>query len=247
MSWAIRIPKFSSAAMRDDALILLVEDRADDVTLVIRSFDRAGIKNPIRVVPDGEQALAYLNGSGSYSDRQAHPLPELILLDLKMPKVDGFEVLRWIRTHPHLSRLRVVVLTSSDNIRDVNLAYNCGANSFLVKPMDFNHFVELSAFIADHWFMWSKAPTSEPAPPNSGAPWPAKNKRVLLRGKGTRKFYSAPSVWGDKHDALDFERIELAEAVAAAEHLRDVEIVLAYEQPGCDLTLPIAVPGLRRT
>src|ERR1041385_2090882 len=123
--------------MRDDALILLAEDRPDDVMLVLRSFERAGIKNPIRVVPDGEKAIAYLGGSGAFSDRQAHPLPELILLDLKMPRMDGFKVLRWIRTHPKLSRLRVVVLTSSENIRDVNLAYSLGANSFLVKPMDF--------------------------------------------------------------------------------------------------------------
>src|SRR3954471_2677991 len=137
--------------MRDKALILLVEDRADDVKLVLRSFEKAGITNPVQVVGDGEEAIAYLNGSGTYSNRDEHPLPELVLLDLKMPKVDGFEVLKWIRAHPQLSQLRVVVLTSSDDIRDLNLAYKLGANSFLVKPMDFNHFVELSSFIADNW------------------------------------------------------------------------------------------------
>ena len=231
--------------MRDQSLILLAEDRPDDVTLVLRSFDRAGIKNPIQVVADGEQAIAYLSGSGSYSDRRAHPLPELMLLDLKMPRVDGFEVLRWIRSNSQFSKLRVVVLTSSDNIRDVNLAYSLGANSFLVKPMDFNHFVELSAFIADHWFMWSRTPTCEAHSSSAGAPGMARIKRVLLRDKGTGKFYDSPSIWGKKENAFDFERIELAEAIVTAEQLRNVEIVLAYEQPGCDLTLPVSFPAAR--
>src|SRR3954447_9263903 len=112
------------------AVILLVEDRQDDVLLVLRSFEKAGIQIPIQVVTDGEQALAYLSGSGKYSKREDYPLPDLVLLDLKIPKLDGFEVLRWIRTHLQLSRLRVVVLTSSDDVRDVNLAYSLGANSF---------------------------------------------------------------------------------------------------------------------
>src|SRR5438445_5134266 len=99
-----------SAAMRAEPLILLVEDRQDDVMLILRSFDKAGMTNPIHVVRDGEEAIAYLSGSGKYSNRDDHPLPELVLLDLKMPKLDGFEVLRWIRTHPQLSGLRVVVL-----------------------------------------------------------------------------------------------------------------------------------------
>src|SRR6266566_4224032 len=134
--------------MQAEPLILLVEDRQDDVMLVLRSFDKAGIKNPIQIVRDGEEAIAYLSGSSKFSNRDDHPLPELVLLDLKMPKLDGFEVLRWIRTHPQCFGLRVVVLASSENIRDVNLAYSLGANSFLVKPMDFDGFVDLTRFIS---------------------------------------------------------------------------------------------------
>ncbi len=232
--------------MREKALILLVEDRADDVTLMLRSFEKAGIKNPVRVAIDGEEAVAYLSGTGKYSNRDEYPLPELILLDLKMPKMDGFEVLKWIRTHPEFSQLRVVVLTSSDDIRDVNLAYKLGASSFLVKPMDFDRFVELSGFIADNWFLWTQPSAS--GQPRHESERKAKNRRVLLRHRSSRKFYGGRAVWVEgKHAALDFERIELAEAAAAAEHLKEVEIVLDYEDPGCELTLPIAFAGVRRT
>jgi CheY-like chemotaxis protein len=232
--------------MRENALILLVEDRADDVVIILRSFDKAGIKTPIRVVSDGEEAITYLSGSGKYSNRQEHPLPELILLDLKMPKVDGFEVLKWIRTHPEVSRLRVVVLTSSDDIRDVNLAYKLGANSFLVKPMDFNHYVQMGNFIADNWFLWGEQPATLRDP--SGRDWTAKNKRVLLRDRQSQKFYGGRAQWVDhKRDAVDFERIDLAEAAATAEQLKTVEIVLAYDDPPCELTLPVAFADVRRT
>src|SRR6266702_4939030 len=194
--------------MREDALILLVEDRQDDAMLMLRSFARAGVNNPIEIVRNGEEALAYLSGSGEYSNREKHPLPRLVLLDLKMPKVDGFEVLQWIRTHPQLSGLPVVVLTSSENVRDVNRAYGLGANSFLVKPMDFNHFVELSSFISDHWFLWSKTPTTSV---RAADDWEPRNKKVLLRDKQSRAFYAGYTAWvREKREALDFERIELA-------------------------------------
>jgi CheY-like chemotaxis protein len=232
--------------MPEEAVILLVEDRQDDEILVLRSFDKAGIKNPIHVVREGEEAVAYLSGSGKYSNREDHPLPVLVLLDLKMPKMDGFEVLKWIRAHAQLSGLLVVVLTSSDSVRDVNLAYRLGANSFLVKPMDFNGFVELSSFISDHWFLWAKTPaTSHHA---SGHDWEPTNNKVLLRDKQSHAFYAGYTAWvGERREALDFERIELAEAVATAEQLREAEIVLAYEQLGCEVTLPIAFPVMRRT
>ena len=234
------------SAMRENALILLVEDRADDVVIILRSFDKAGIKNPIQVLSDGEEAIAYLSGSGKYSNRQEYPLPELILLDLKMPKVDGFEVLKWTRTHPEVSRLRVVVLTSSDDIRDVNLAYKLGANSFLVKPMDFNHYVEMGTFIADNWFLWGEKPATLRDP--SGRDWTANNKKVLLRDRQSQKFYGGRAQWvDDKRDAVDFERIDLAEAAATAEHLATIEIVLAYDDPPCELTLPVAFSDVRRS
>src|SRR5258705_8683596 len=116
--------------MPDQAVILLAEDREDDIALIRKAFARAYVLNPLQVVRDGEEAIAYLSGEGKYSNRAEYPLPDLLLLDLKMPRIDGFEVLKWIREQPGLSALRVVVLTSSEDIRDVNVAYRLGANSF---------------------------------------------------------------------------------------------------------------------
>jgi len=231
--------------VQEQPLILLVEDREDDVLLLRRSFQKAGISNPIQVARNGEEAVSYLGGTGKYSNRAEFPLPDLILLDLKMPKVDGFEVLRWIRTQPELSGMRVVVLSSSESIRDVNLAYALGANSFLVKPADFNDYVELSGFINDYWFVLSKTPQVS----RSGGHWEMqpRNKDVLLREKKSGQYYAGRSGWvRNKTEAVDFERIELAEAVATAERLNGVEIVLIYEQPDCELTVPISFAGIRR-
>src|SRR5215813_6909592 len=144
--------------MPDHAVILLAEDREDDVVIIRRAFLQGRILNPLYVVRDGEEVISYLSGEGKYSNRAEYPLPELVLLDLKLPKLDGFEVLRWLRTQPALSGLRVVVLSSSESIQDVNLAYALGANSFLVKPTDFNEFVEMSSFINDYWFVLRRAP-----------------------------------------------------------------------------------------
>jgi CheY-like chemotaxis protein len=233
--------------MHQNAVILLADDRDDDITLLLRSFQKVGINIPIQVVKDGEQAIAYLSGAGKYSNRIDHPLPDLLLLDLKMPKVDGFEVLHWIRTSSQLPTLRVVVLTSSDDIRDVTRAYSLGANSFLVKPTDLHGFVELSNFMAENWFLWAQSPEAQ-RPHHSPDEWEPKSKKVLLRDRNSRRFYAGRSVWAsEKQEAVDFQRIELAEAVANAERLHTVEIILAYEQLGCDITLPIAFPGVRRS
>jgi CheY-like chemotaxis protein len=150
--------------MPEQALILLVEDREDDVLLVRRAFAKANVLNPMQVVRDGGEAIAYLNGEGKYSNRAEYPLPELLLLDLKMPGTDGFEVLKWMRQQPGLRALRVVVLTSSDQMRDVNAAYQLGANSFLVKPMDFERFIEMTQAINGYWLWMSKAPETSRAP-----------------------------------------------------------------------------------
>ena len=231
--------------MQEEPLILLVEDRDDDVLILRRSFQQAGIANPMQVVKDGEEAVAYLSGTAKYAERKEFPLPELVLLDLKLPRLDGFEVLRWIRTQPALSGLRVVVLSSSENIRDVNLAYALGANSFLVKPTDLKEYVELSSFLNDYWFVLSKAPQ---ASRNGANPKSRQKKEVLLRNRKSGRFYAGHAGWVNaKKDALDFERIELAEAVASAERLEGVEIVLVYNHPDCELSLPVAVPGVRRT
>ena len=151
--------------MSDQALILLVEDREDDILLVRKAFKAAFIENPLQVVRDGEEAIAYLQGEGRYSNRAEHPLPELILLDLKMPKMDGFDVLTWIRQQPGIRALPVVVLTSSDQIKDVNRAYDLGANSFLVKPLDFQNYTQLTKLINEYWMKSSKIPETYRSPP----------------------------------------------------------------------------------
>jgi CheY-like chemotaxis protein len=141
-------------------IILLVEDLEDDVTLIRRAFGQAGLTSPLQVVRDGEQVLAYLGGTGKYANRDEFPLPDLILLDLKMPGMDGFEVLQWLRNQPGISRIAVIVLTSSDNLYDVNRAYALGANTFLVKPTDFNNYVNLTKLVSDFWINTAKLPES---------------------------------------------------------------------------------------
>jgi CheY-like chemotaxis protein len=153
----------------DTALILLVEDREDDVLLIRRALAKAYLSNPLHVVRDGEEAVAYLSGEGRYFDRAEYPLPALILLDLKMPGMDGFEVLKWLRQQPGFGLLRVIVLTSSDSIHDVTRAYQLGANSFMVKPMDFENVVEMTKFLSRYWLEMSKGPPAQ-RPPTTKRP-----------------------------------------------------------------------------
>jgi CheY-like chemotaxis protein len=126
-----------------EPVVLLAEDNQDDVLLVRRAFERAGLKNQIHIVQNGLEAIAYLNGDGLFEDREKYPLPDLVLLDLRMPKADGLEVLGWIRHQWEFLHLCVVMLTSCDEIHKVNQAYALGANSFLVKPLDFVNAAEL--------------------------------------------------------------------------------------------------------
>jgi len=134
--------------MSERKVVLLVEDSEDEIMLICRAFEKAGIPNPLHIARDGEAALAYLSGMGKYALRDEYPLPALVLLDLTLPGMDGFEVLRWIRQQPGLNSLCVLVLTSSENIRDVNVAYQLGANSFLVKEVDFDNTLESSSRVA---------------------------------------------------------------------------------------------------
>lgn len=146
--------------MPESSLFLLVEDEEDQVMLVRRTFNKAKILNPLQVVRSGEEAMVYLEGAGPYSNRDELPLPKLVLLDIKMPGISGFDVLRWIRQQPQLRALRVIVLTASNEIRDVNLAYQLGANSFLVKPVDFDDLVRLTEAIQGYWIWLNKSPDS---------------------------------------------------------------------------------------
>lgn len=137
--------------MRVPGTVLLAEDTESDVILIRRAFTLAHVTNPIFVVRDGEQAIAYLAGLGQFHDRSRYPMPELLLLDLYMPKADGMDVLRWVRTQPNLTGLKIVMLTASNRIADVNRAYSLGANSFFVKPLDFENVVELTKTLQSYW------------------------------------------------------------------------------------------------
>jgi two-component system, response regulator len=146
--------------MPNEAVILLVDDSDDDGLLVRRAFAQSRILNPLQVVTTGEEAIDCLSGRKSYADREQYPMPELVLLDIKMPGVSGFDVLRWIRLQPNLEGLWVVMLTSSDDRDDVNQAYRMGANSFLIKPLDFERFCEISLALNGHWIWRAHAPAS---------------------------------------------------------------------------------------
>jgi len=141
----------------------LAEDDANDVILFQRAMERASLDtNSLRVVPDGEEAIAYLGGQGIYSNRDLYPLPDLVLLDLKMPRKSGLEVLSWMRKQPQLRYLIVVFLTSSNNTPDVRGAYDLGANSYLVKPVEFNQMVEMIRCLSFYWLeMNEKLPVSD--------------------------------------------------------------------------------------
>lgn len=144
--------------MADGSLILVVEDRADDVFIILRSFEKAGLTNPVQVVRSGEEALAYLQGDGKFSKRAEFPLPGLVVLDLKLPGIDGFEVLTWIRQQDGMRGLPVVVLTVSNHIRDVTRAYQLGANSFFVKELDLHGSVNFGKLLQEYWFTWVRKP-----------------------------------------------------------------------------------------
>ena len=122
--------------MRRQALILLVEDSEHDVNLIQRTFAKAQVSDPIQVVKSGEEAIAYLQNNPPYADRDENPLPALILLDLTLPGMNGFELLKWIRVQTRFDRVFIVVLTASLNLQDVRHAYELGANSFLNKPLE---------------------------------------------------------------------------------------------------------------
>jgi CheY-like chemotaxis protein len=138
--------------------ILLVEDNADHAELVKRNLEDSQVANRLHHVEDGETALDYLFGRGAYADRERFPRPHLVLLDLRLPRVDGLEVLKQIKSDPHLHTIPVVVLTTSDAERDMALAYEHNANSYLTKPVDFGRFTVLLRDLGFYWLAWNKRP-----------------------------------------------------------------------------------------
>jgi CheY-like chemotaxis protein len=151
----------------DEHVILVVEDDPLDAKLIRRALRKAEIINPVLHVADGEAAVGYLAGKSPYEDRRQYPLPDLVLLDLKLPRKNGFELLQWLRTQPGLRRVPVVVLTSSSETADVNRAYDLGANSYLVKPVGTDALVDLLKKVEIYWLMANTKPELD-SEPNSG-------------------------------------------------------------------------------
>jgi CheY-like chemotaxis protein len=147
--------------MTDDRLILLVEDNATDVRLIRRALTRVPMHNPLQVLSDGDLAVAYLAGDAPFADRRTYPLPGLILLDLKLPKRSGLEVLRWMKTQPGLARIPVVILTSSRRAPDVNAAYDGHANSYLVKPVQFDDLQRMMGALHEFWIREAESPAED--------------------------------------------------------------------------------------
>ena len=142
----------------EEKMILLVEDNPDDEALTLRAFRKNKMRNKIVVVRDGEEALDFLFCRGAYAARDPDDLPEMVLLDLKLPKIDGLEVLRQIRANPRNSLLPIVILTSSREEQDLIEGYKEGANSYVRKPVDFNQFVEAVKQLGLYWLVLNEPP-----------------------------------------------------------------------------------------
>lgn len=142
----------------EEKIILLVEDNPDDVTLTQRALKKSHILNKLVVAKDGAEALDYIFGTGSYTGRDLDNMPEVILLDLKLPKIDGLEVLKRIRSEKCTKLLPVVILTSSKEENDLINGYTLGANSYIRKPVNFNQFVEAIHQLGLYWLVLNEAP-----------------------------------------------------------------------------------------
>jgi len=143
--------------------ILIADDSTADIEILNRAFLKAGVPSPLFAVNDGEEAIRYLAGEGEFSDRAKYPFPSLLLLDLKMPRYDGFDVLDWMTKHPKLKRLWVTVFTSSGEPQDVNRAYDLGANSYVVKPGSFDDLTDIVTTLYRYWMKYNQEPDCVPA------------------------------------------------------------------------------------
>jgi two-component system response regulator len=141
--------------------ILLVEDNDDDVELTLRAFRKSYLVSPVTVVRDGVEALDYLLAMGEYASRNPEVLPDLVLLDIKLPRVDGVQVLWRLRSHPRTKLIPIVILTSSAEPKDLLTCYTLGANSYVRKPIDFQQFTHALHQIGSYWLQTNQAP---PAP-----------------------------------------------------------------------------------
>jgi two-component system response regulator len=147
----------NETAMRNK-VILLVEDNSDDEKLTVRAFKKKNISNPVVVARDGLEALDYVFGTGAHAGRNANDVPAVILLDLKLPKVDGLEVLKRVRADSRTKHVPVVILTSSKEEQDLVSSYDLGANSYIRKPVDFEKFVEVAGTLGLYWLLFNEPP-----------------------------------------------------------------------------------------
>jgi len=147
--------------MIERATVLLAEDDPDDVLLTQIAFDKARLANPLQVVRDGEEAIAYLKGEGRFADRHQFPMPVLLLLDLKMPRLSGFQVLDWLRKQSKLRHLPVAVMNSSDHDPDATRAFELGADSYLIKPPDAEALLGLVQRLHAYWMILDEKPECE--------------------------------------------------------------------------------------
>lgn len=138
--------------------LLLVEDDPNDIILFEKAVKKNKLPVGFSVVRDGEKAISYLSGHGKYKNRKDYPLPNLIVVDLKLPRKSGFEVLEWIKNHPDLKDIPVVVLSSSKQTQDVQLAYGLGTNSYLVKPIGFKELHKLVEILGQYWLTYNENP-----------------------------------------------------------------------------------------
>lgn len=141
--------------------VLVVEDDSTDALMIRRAFKKASLPNPLHFVDNGDAAVEYLSRRPPYGDRCAHPVPALILLDLKLPRRSGLEVLQWLRGQPGVRRIPVIILTSSMETVDVRRAYDLGCNSYLVKPIDFEGLLEAVRAIGAYWISMNRTPDTE--------------------------------------------------------------------------------------
>jgi CheY-like chemotaxis protein len=131
--------------------ILIAEDVEEDAVMVMDSLKKAGVKNPVLTVQDGDEVVAYLKGEGRFAERNKFPFPSVLLLDLKMPRMGGFQVMEWLRTQEIFKNLLIIVLTGCHELREVQKAYSLGAHSFLIKPCNPDDIKNLVRWFAAHW------------------------------------------------------------------------------------------------
>ena len=160
-----------------DFTILMVEDDPNDIMLTQRAFMQASLVNPLRIVRDGEEAINYLGGREPYADRSRYPLPSLVLLDLKLPKKSGLEVLEFLRAQPSLEQTPVIVLTSSQESSDIQRAYALGANSYLLKPVGFDGLLDMVKAIGMYWVILNQGPERAMPAPKTPAAHPEPTSR----------------------------------------------------------------------